>query len=74
MKRTILLILFSVYVLGSYSQTISEKELKKQIGDLLNSYSFYNRFSGNVLVTRNNNVIFEKSYGFADIETKKKNT
>ncbi|MBN1112447.1 MAG: serine hydrolase [Bacteroidales bacterium] len=74
MKRTILLILFSVYVLGSNSQTISDKELKKQIGDLLNSYSFYNRFSGNVLVTRNNNVIFEKSYGFADIETKKKNT
>jgi len=45
----------------------------QSIDDLLSGYFAYNRFSGSVLVMQGDKVIFNKSYGFADIEKKIKN-
>ena len=62
--------LFSIVVIcillqstNLYSQTKAEK-----IEDLLSRYSDYGIFNGTALVAENGKVIFEKGYGFANLE------
>ena len=43
------------------------------ISDLIDGYFAYNRFWGNVLVTQQGKIVFQKSYGFADKERQIKN-
>lgn len=40
---------------------------------LLDGYFAYNRFWGSVLIVQNDKVLFQKSYGFADMDKKIKN-
>src|SRR5688500_4967655 len=51
------------------AQTIAQKA-----DQLLTAYSSQQKFSGNVLIAQEGKVIFEKSYGFADLKTRKPNT
>jgi hypothetical protein len=61
--KLILLFLFSFHVL--FAQHIDS------IQRLLDSTYSSSPFFGNVLITKNNQVLFEKSYGYADATQKK---
>ena len=60
--------------LNGFGQTLSNKKKVKNIDDLFESYAHYNRFIGNVLISKNDKIIYKKSFGFADAETSTKNT
>lgn len=50
------------------AQTVAQKA-----DELLTAYSDQHKFSGNVLIAKEGKIIFEKSYGYADLKTKKPN-
>lgn len=62
---TLLLLITAI----SSAQTTSSK-----IDNLLKEYEAKNEFSGAVLVAQNGQIIFKKGYGYADFESKIKNT
>lgn len=69
-KRSIILLLLLLIIWNPLlSQTTSEK-----IDQLMQSYSDIKKFNGNVLVTKNGNILFSKSYGMADFEWKMPNS
>ncbi len=45
-----------------------------KIDELFESYTHYNRFVGNVLISKNDKIIYQKSFGYADLERHKKNS
>jgi CubicO group peptidase (beta-lactamase class C family) len=51
------------------AQTIAQKA-----DQLLTAYADQRKFSGNVLIAKDGKVIFEKSYGYADVAGKRLNT
>jgi len=51
-----------------------KKELERRINEIFESYAQYNRFIGSVLISQGDNIIYEKSFGYADMENHKKNT
>ena len=59
---------------NSFGQTSSNKELEENINEVFESYAFYNRFIGSVLISKEDNIIYEKSFGHADAENLKNNT
>jgi CubicO group peptidase (beta-lactamase class C family) len=64
-KSTLMLVLV-LFMFGPAvkSQTVSQ---------LLDGYCSYNRFWGSVILLQNDKVLFQKSYGYADKEQKKRN-
>tara|TARA_R110000744_G_scaffold208401_1_gene327048 strand:- start:16866 stop:18668 length:1803 start_codon:yes stop_codon:yes gene_type:complete len=73
MKQVTAILIALVFGINSFGQSSSKKELKKDIDVLFESYAHYNRFVGSVLISDNNTIIYQKSFGYADIESKKKN-
>ena len=73
MKKLVLIIItfISIHLFG---QTVSDKELKRNIDELFKGYAHYNRFSGNVLISKGDKLLYQKSFGYANIEKNKKNT
>lgn len=67
MKYFFLTLLMVPFVVKA--QTIAEKA-----DELLTTYSSQHKFSGNVLIAKHGKIIFEKSYGYADIKSKQLNT
>ena len=67
MKR----ILFAIVLLPAYlhAQTIAQKA-----DALLTAYADQQKFSGNVLIAKGGNIIFEKAYGYADKSSGRLNT
>ena len=76
-----LIILFSLFNLfsaqaqpetypGIYPETYPEKKLD----ELIKSFSKTEPFFGNILVKKGNSIVLEKSYGYADLNWKIKNT
>jgi CubicO group peptidase (beta-lactamase class C family) len=51
--------------------SVAEAQLEKKIDSLMTSQFTTGEFSGSVLVTKNNKEIYNKQFGFADLETKK---
>lgn len=74
MKKIITIIFALIIGLNGYGQSVSNKEIKKNIDDLFQSYSSYNRFIGNVLISQNDTIIYQKSFGYANLKEGKKNT
>lgn len=74
MKKLIVVIIALIFGCNSFGQTSSKEELKKDINKLFESYAHYNRFIGNVLISQDNTIIYERSFGYANIEDHKKNT
>ncbi len=74
MKKVIVIVMVLVSGFNSFGQTDSTKELEKSINELFESYAHYNRFIGSVLISQNNDIIYKKSFGYADMEHQKKNT
>jgi len=74
MKQVTAILIALFLGVNSFGQKRSNKELKKGIDALFESYAHYNRFVGSVLISENNTIIYQKSFGYADIAGKKKNT
>jgi CubicO group peptidase (beta-lactamase class C family) len=72
--KKLTLILITFISLHSFGQATSNKELKKSLDKLFNGYTHYNRFTGNVLISKGDQIIYQKSVGYANIEKNKKNT
>ncbi len=53
---------------------LGEKALVAALEDRLNSQSMDERFSGVVLLARGDRILFERAYGFADAEKRRRNT
>lgn len=69
MKSRLTLIVLAVFTLG-YSQ----KELGNKLEKYMDAQFAINDFSGTVLVSKNDSIVFKKAYGFADYEWKVNNT
>lgn len=67
MKRILLLII--LFPLLMKAQTTSEKA-----DELMNAYSNQHKFSGSVLIAVKNKPVFNKAYGYADLQAKTPNT
>ncbi len=74
MKRVIIIVLILSSGYSSFGQFNSRKELETKIDKLFASYTQYNRFVGNVLISKNDKIIYQKSFGYADLERHRKNT
>ena len=74
MKKIITIIFALIIGLNGFGQSVSNKEIKKNIDDLFQSYSSYNRFIGSVLISQNDTIIYQKSFGYANLKEGKKNT
>ncbi len=74
MKKALVILFALVLGIYSYGQSSSDKELAKNIDELFESYSYYNRFVGSVLISKDNTIIYQKSFGYADLAGHKKNT
>lgn len=66
--KKIFLLLSITLSLNSFAQ--SETRFDK-IDSLLNYLASNNAFMGNVAIRENENIVFEKTYGFADVKNKK---
>jgi len=63
-----------IFGFNSFGQTSSNKKIEESINEVFESYAHYNRFIGSVLISRNDKIIYRKSFGYADAENHKKNT
>jgi len=73
MKKSIIAIFVLILGFNAFGQTSSTKELEEDINKIFESYAHYNRFTGSLLISRNDEIIYRKSFGYADIDTHKKN-
>jgi CubicO group peptidase (beta-lactamase class C family) len=69
MKSKLILIMSIVFTFG-YSQ----KELGSKLEKYMDAQFAVNDFSGAVLISKNDSILFKKAYGFADYEWKTENT
>ncbi|SNR56607.1 serine hydrolase domain-containing protein [Lutibacter flavus] len=74
MKKAVVVFISLILGINSFGQSSSNKELENNFDGLFESYSYYNRFIGNVLISKNNHIIYQKSFGYADTDGHKKNT
>ena len=56
------------------SNTINASEQTKKMDAFVEAFHNFKQFNGNVLVAKQGNIIFEKSYGYANFEWDMKNT
>jgi CubicO group peptidase (beta-lactamase class C family) len=68
MKKLLWLLLL-ILPIFTQAQTIVENA-----DAFLNAYTMQNKFSGAVLIAKNDKIIFNKAYGYADLKDKKPNT
>jgi CubicO group peptidase (beta-lactamase class C family) len=69
MKSSLTLIALLVFTF-----VYSQKELSTKLEQYMDTQFAINDFSGTVLVSKNDSVVFKKAYGFANYEWKVKNT
>jgi len=74
MKKAIVVVMALILGINSFGQTSSTKRLEESINEVFESYAHYNRFLGSVLISKDNHIIYQKSFGYADIEGHTKNT
>ncbi|MEN2282134.1 serine hydrolase domain-containing protein [Algoriphagus sp. SE2] len=73
MKKTIVILFILISGYSSFGQVNSNKGLGRNIDQLFESYTAYNRFIGNVLISENDEIIYQKSFGYADFDKGIKN-
>jgi len=74
MKKAVVVFIALILGINSFGQSTSNKELKNNIDGLFESYSYYNRFVGSVLISKDDHIIYQKSFGYANVDEHKKNT
>jgi CubicO group peptidase (beta-lactamase class C family) len=62
------LLLCTLYL---FAFSIAEAQLEKQLDSMMTSQFTTGEFSGSVLVTKNNKEIYNKQFGFADLDAKR---
>ncbi len=65
---------FSLMILILFTMNLSAQSTTEKIDELISRYNELRQFNGSVLVADNNEVIFSKGYGFANMEWKILNT
>ncbi|HSD05887.1 serine hydrolase [Flavobacterium sp.] len=68
MKKLILIILLTVPFVTAYTQNSD-----KALDSFFKALAKYEKFNGNVLIAEKGNIIYEQSFGYADISEKKAN-
>lgn len=71
MNRKYIFLAFTVLFLFACRSTNETGNLNQQMDEYLKGQADYFRFNGNVLVAEKGKVIFQKSYGYADFDTKR---
>ena len=74
MKKVVVVFIALILGINSFGQSTSNKELENNIDGLFESYSYYNRFVGSVLISKDDHIIYQKSFGYATVDEHKKNT
>ncbi len=74
MKKVAIVLIALTLGIHSFGQSSADAELKKKIDALFESYSSYNRFIGSVLISKDDHILYQKSFGYADAEGHKRNT
>lgn len=74
MKKAVVVCIVLILGINSFGQSTSNKELKENIDSLFESYSYHNRFIGSVLISKDNHILYQKSFGYANVDERKKNT
>lgn len=66
--KLILIVVFFLFSINGFAQKIDEKTpfINRQIDSLLEKSYERGLFNGNVLVAKNNKIIYQKSFGFTD--------
>ena len=72
MKKAVVVFIALVLGINSFGQSTSNNELENNIDGLFESYSYYNRFVGSVLISKDDHIIYQKSFGYADVDDIKK--
>lgn len=60
MKKAIVVAMALILGFNSFGQTSSKKKLEESINDVFESYSYYNRFIGNVLISKDTTSFIKK--------------
>jgi CubicO group peptidase (beta-lactamase class C family) len=71
MKKSLTVFIALIIGINSFGQS---SPLKEKIDSLFESYAHYNRFIGSVLISREDSIIYQRSFGFADIEQQERST
>ena len=72
--KKITLVIIAFISFQTFGQNINNKAIKKNLDELFKGYSHYNRFTGNILISKDDKVIYQKSFGYANVDKNKKNT
>ncbi len=70
MKKTTLLA-FATLLLFACNSNKENNKTAAQLDEYLTAQSTHYRFNGNVLVAENGKIVFQKSYGYADFDSKR---
>lgn len=66
---------FIIFILSAFfANGISAQNKRKQLDDFFSALAKNQDFNGNILVAEKGKVVYEKSFGFADFQSKKLNT
>jgi CubicO group peptidase (beta-lactamase class C family) len=74
MKKVAAVFIAIVLGFNCFGQRSADEELEKKIDALFESYASYNRFIGSVLISKDDQIIYQQSFGYADVEGQKENT
>ncbi len=74
MKKILIILITFALGWNVFGQSSTNKELNHKIDDLFESYAHYNRFIGSVLISQGDEIIYQKSFGYANFEKRIKNT
>ncbi len=74
MKPYFLLVMFAISSVAAGSPKIESQNREKLIEDYLQVYVKLDRFSGSILVAKDDKIIINKGYGFANYELQAENT
>lgn len=74
MKNVFVVLIAIVFGFKSFGQSTLNTKLCKDIDSLFEGYAHYNRFIGSVLVSKDDKVIYQKSFGYAELKGLEKNT
>ncbi len=70
MKKNLSLV-FAALILFACNSNKETKNTATQLDEYLTAQSTHYRFNGNVLVAENGKIVFQKSYGYADFDTRR---
>ncbi len=60
--------------IAAISANVTAQDKAKTLGQYFTALAANNRFNGNILVAENGKVVYEHSFGYADLSTKRPNT